>query len=229
MQHLGKLPKDALAATTSHRVKVKICGVNSDAAFDAACQAEADWIGFVFFSRSPRAVTPFQAARLSSRVTGGPLRVGLFVDPTDDELRRAADTIALDILQLYAPPARVAALRALTGIPAWRAVPVSGAADLPAAADCPDGLVIEPRPAPGATRPGGNATQLEWDMLRGWNAPLPWLLAGGLTPVNVAEAIALSGALAVDVSSGVESEPGRKDPALIAAFVAAARATVLAT
>ena len=230
MQRLVEFPDGRPTSTASDKVKVKvkICGVNSEAAFDAAAEAGADWIGFVFFRRSPRAVTPDQAARLSSRMSGGPLRVGLFVEPTDDEIHTATQSLSLDALQIYAPASRTSQIRERTGLPVWRAVPVSMATDLPDFRSGLDGLVIEPRPAPDATRPGGNATVLDWTMLRGWNAPLPWLLAGGLTPMNVAEAIVRSGARAVDVSSGVESGPGRKDPALIAAFIAAARATVLA-
>jgi phosphoribosylanthranilate isomerase len=102
---------------------------------------------------------------------------------------------------------------------------VAAAADLPAAAEGVDGFVIEARPPEGATRPGGNAAAFDWSILRGWRAPLPWLLAGGLTPANVAEAIRATGAPAVDVSSGVERESGKKDPELIRAFVAAARAS----
>jgi phosphoribosylanthranilate isomerase len=114
-------------------------------------------------------------------------------------------------------------LRARFGVPVWRAVGVAGQGDLPAGADGADGFVVEPKPPRGATRPGGNAVALDWSMLAGWRAPAPWLLAGGLSPDNVAEAIAASGAAAVDVSSGVESRPGVKDAALIRAFVAAAR------
>lgn len=204
-------------------MRVKICGINSPLAFDTAVAAEADWIGFVFFARSPRVVSPGEAAALSARREGGPLRVGLFVAPGDAEIAAAVAAVRLDCLQLYVDAARAAEIRTRFGVPVWRAVGVTGPGDLPARSDGADGFVVEPKPPPGATRPGGNAVALDWSMLAGWRAPAPWLLAGGLTPDNVAAAIGASGAAAVDVSSGVESRPGAKDAALIRAFVAAAR------
>ena len=207
-------------------IRVKVCGINSDAAFDAAVAAGADWIGFVFFPPSPRAVTPAQAAALSARHAGGPLRVGLFVEPETDAVAAALAALQLDVLQLYVAPARAAELRVRFGVPVWRAVGVSARAELPTTAEGVDGFVIEPKPPEGATRPGGNAVSLDWSLPAGWRAPAPWLLAGGLTPANVAEAIRASGADAVDVSSGVERARGEKDPALIRAFVAAAKVAV---
>ena len=204
-------------------IRVKICGIADPAGFDAAVAAGADWIGFVFYPPSPRAVTPAQAAALSARHAGGPRRVGLFVSPTDDEVAAALAALRLDALQLYAPPPRAAELRARFGVKVWRAVGVTDRGDLPAEPEGADALVIEPKPPPGATRPGGNARALDWSLTAGWHAPLPWLLAGGLTQANVGAALAASGAAAVDVSSGVERRPGVKDPALIADFVAAAR------
>ena len=204
-------------------IRIKICGVNDAAAFDATVAAGADWLGFVFFAASPRAVSPAQAAALSARQTGGPLRVGLFVEPTDAEIVAVLGAVRLDVLQLYVAAPRAADIRSKFGLPVWRAVGVTQAADLPAEAGGVDGFVVEPKPPSGATQPGGNATALEWSLLAGWRAPAPWLLAGGLTPGNVAEAIRASNARAVDVSSGVESRRGVKDPALITAFVAAAR------
>lgn len=204
-------------------IRVKICGLNDATGFDAAVAAGADWVGFVFFPPSPRAVTPAQAAALSARHAGGALRVGLFVDPADADIAAALAEIRLDVLQLYAPPARVAEVRARFGVAVWRAVGVTTVAELPADVTGVDGLVIEPKPPEGATRPGGNAVSLDWTMLAGWRAPAPWLLAGGLAPDNVAAAIVASGATAVDVSSGVERARGVKDPALIRAFIMAAR------
>jgi phosphoribosylanthranilate isomerase len=204
--------------------RVKVCGLNDAAAFDAAVAAGADWVGFVFFARSPRHVTPAEAAGLSARHAGGPYRVGLFVEPTDDEVAAALAAVKLDVLQLYVPAQRAAALRARFGVPVWRAVGVCERADLPGAAAGADGLVIEAKPPAGATRPGGNAVAFDWSLLAGWSAPAPWLLAGGLRVDNLAEAVRLTGAPAVDVSSGVERAPGVKDPALIRAFIAAARA-----
>ena len=204
-------------------VRVKICGINDAAAFDATVEAGADWLGFVFFPPSPRAVTPDQAASLSRRHVGGPLRVGLFVEPSDAAVAAALDSVRLDVLQLYADPARVAALRRRFGIPVWRAVGVAAAADLPHEAAGVDALLIEATPPPRADRRGGNATSLDWGLRAGGRPPAPWMLAGGLTPDTVAEAIRVSGATMVDVSSGVERAPGVKDPARVAAFVTAAR------
>ena len=203
--------------------RVKICGINSDAALDAALDAGADWVGFVFFPPSPRHVTPQQAAGLSARRPGGPARVGLFVDPTDDDVARTLGAVALDILQIYAAPGRAAALRARFGVPVWHAAGIHTRADLPASAPGVDGLLLDAKPPADAVLPGGNAHSFDWSLLDGWTAPLPWVLAGGLTPDNVAEAIRRSGAPAVDVSSGVERSRGVKDPALIRAFVQAAR------
>ncbi len=208
-------------------IGVKICGLNDAAGVEAALAGGAGWIGLNFFDRSPRHVTPAQAASLVSGLPPTPLRVGLFVDPADSALADTLRAVKLDVLQIYAPAARLADIRARFGVPVWRSVHVTVAADLPADAG-EDGFVIEPRPPAGATRPGGNAAVMDWSLLAGWRAPKPWLLAGGLRPDNVAAAIAASGATAVDVSSGVESAPGVKSPALIRAFIAAARSSPLA-
>ena len=206
------------------QVQVKICGITDKVALATAAAAGADWVGFVFFPPSPRALTPAQAAVLSAGLPGGPARVGLFVDPTDAEVAAVLDALPLDALQVYAAAERVAALRARFGRPVWRAIGVATVADLPAEAGAADRFVLEAKPPATATRPGGNATAFDWSLLRGWRAPAPWLLAGGLTPATVAAAIRATGAAAVDVSSGVERAPGVKDPALIRAFIAAARA-----
>lgn len=204
-------------------IRVKVCGINTPAAMDAAADAGADWVGFVFFPPSPRAVTPVQAAALSAHRPGGPLRVGLFVHPTDDDVARALGAVALDVLQVHGTPDRAAALRARFGVPVWQVASVDGPSDLPASAPGVDGLLLDAKPPPGAALPGGNARAFDWSVLRGWTAPAPWLLAGGLTPGNVAAAVRVSGAAAVDVSSGVERVRGVKDAGLIRAFVAAAR------
>lgn len=203
---------------------VKICGINDAEGFDAAVTAGADWIGFNFFPASPRYVMPATAAALSAGRTGGPARVALFVEPTDAEVAAVTAAFRPDVLQVYADVARVAALRARFGLPVWRAVGVTGPEDLPDTAAGADALLIESKAPPGATRPGGRAARFDWGVLSGWAPGFGWLLAGGLTPANVAEAIRVTGAPAVDVASGVERIPGRKDPALIAAFVAAAKA-----
>ena len=205
-------------------VQVKICGINDATAFDAAVSAGADWVGFNFFPPSPRCVTPARAAALSARSPGGPPRVGLFVDPAPEAIAAVLDTVRLDILQVYGA-VDLTALRARFGLPIWRPIGVATAADLPVAADAADRLLVEAKPPPGATRPGGNAARFDWSLLRGWRAPVPWILAGGLTADNVAEAIRIAGATAVDVSSGVERARGVKDTALIHAFIANARAS----
>lgn len=203
-------------------VRIKICGINDAAALDAAVEAGADWIGLVFFPPSPRYVTPAQAAALVARYPDGPPRVGLFVDPTAEQVAAVLEAVKLDVLQLYGA-ADVAGLRARFGRTVWRAVGIGSAGDLPTHSGGADALVLESKPPPDATRPGGNAARFNWSVLRGWQAPAPWILAGGLTPDNVAGAIRSTGATAVDVSSGVESSRGVKDPALIRAFIANAR------
>ena len=220
--------------------RTKICGINDPAAFDAAAEAGADWIGFVFFPASPRAVTPGAAAALSGRAQdgpkggpggdsrgdsgGGPGRVGLFVEPDDAAIARALDAVALDALQLYASPERVAAIVQRFGVPAWHALGIGDAGQLPHAPGAASLLLIEAKPGPGSILPGGNGIALDWSMLAGFRPPYPWMLAGGLTPDTVAAAVRATGAPAVDVSSGVERARGVKDPALIRRFIAAAQA-----
>jgi phosphoribosylanthranilate isomerase len=205
-------------------IGVKICGINSEAAFDAAREAEADYIGFVFFQRSPRFVTARQAAGLSARHQGGPQRVGLFVLPDLAEIEAVLDLVALDVLQIYADGNFCRQVSQAFKLPVWRAVGVKTLADLPDQLGAEAGFVIESAAPANASRPGGNAIPLDWEILSGWKAPAPWLLAGGLNADNVIEAIVKSGAPAVDVSSGVETLPGVKSPALIKRFIANARA-----
>ena len=189
---------------------------------DALASARVDWVGFVFASGSPRTITPGAAAALA-RHQPGLACVGLFVDPSDAEVAEVLDVLSLAVLQIHAPRARAAALRTRFGIPVWHAAGIATATDLPAGADGIDALLLDAKAPPGAPLPGGNARAFDWSVLRGWPAPCPWLLAGGLTPGTVADAIAQSGAVAVDVSSGVESSRGVKSAALIHEFVNAAR------
>ncbi len=210
-------------------VAVKICGIRDAVGLDAAVEAGADYVGFVFFPPSPRFVTPTQAAALSGRHAGGPVRVGLFVDPTDDDLAATLAAVPLGLIQLQGEetPARVAAIRARFGLPVMKALGIGSEDDfaaMEAFAPVVDRLQFDAKAPPGAVLPGGNAQPFEWRLMAGRAIPRPWQLAGGLTPANVAEAIRVSGAPAVDVSSGVERSRGVKDPALIRAFVAAARA-----
>jgi phosphoribosylanthranilate isomerase len=202
---------------------VKICGIKNPAAFDAVVEACADYVGLNFFPPSPRYITGAVAASLSARAAGGPRRVGLFVNPTDEDIAAVLADVKLDILQIYADLSRTAAIKKKFGLPVWRAVGISAPADLPSSGEGLDGFVIEPKPPAGATRPGGNAITMDWSLLRGWTAPRFWLLAGGLTLDNVADAITQTNAPGVDVSSGVETAPGEKSPDLIRRFVTAAR------
>jgi phosphoribosylanthranilate isomerase len=209
-------------------IEVKICGVNTPDALAAAAEAGADFVGFVFFPPSPRAVTPAEAGALSRGLAGGPRRVGLFVDPDDDSLAATLAAVPLDLIQLHGSetPARVAAVRARFGVAVMKAIGIGDAADvatIPDYAAVSDRLLLDAKPAPGAALPGGNAHPFEWRLLSGVTVGRPWLLAGGLTPGNVAGAIAASGAPGVDVSSGVEAARGVKDAGLIRQFVGAAR------
>jgi phosphoribosylanthranilate isomerase len=203
---------------------VKICGINSAAAMDAAVAARADMIGLVFYPPSPRFVTPVEALLLSQRTAEKmPLRVGLFVNPGFDEIDDVLRVISLDVLQVHGNPALVAALRDRFGRPVWRQAGVASAAEFPAPDEVADGFILEAKPPQGATRPGGNAVVADWGLLAQFHHPKPWLLAGGLRPDNVAQGLRVTGADGADVSSGVETAPGVKSSALIEAFVRAAR------
>ncbi|MBB4285153.1 phosphoribosylanthranilate isomerase [Roseospira goensis] len=210
-------------------IEIKICGLTDPDAVDAAVEAGADWLGAVFFAPSPRAVTAEQAADLFDGLPDDVGTVGLFVDPDDALLDQVLTRVRLDLIQLHGQesPARVDAIRLEYGRPVMKALGVATRADLAAAqayADHADRLLLDARPPPGADRPGGHARAFDWSILAGWTAPLPWMLAGGLTPETVAAALRATGAPAVDVSSGVERAKGVKDPALIARFCAAVRA-----
>jgi phosphoribosylanthranilate isomerase len=209
-------------------VEVKICGIRDADALDAVVAAGADFVGYNFFPPSPRFVAPADAAALAARHAGGPQRVGLFVDATDDAIAAVLAAVRLDILQLQGAetPERAAAIRARFGLPVMKALGIAAPEDFAAVeafAPVVDRFLFDAKPPPGATLPGGNAAPFEWRLLAGRAIPKPWLLAGGLTAGNVAEAIRTAGAPGVDVASGVERARGVKDPALIRAFVAAAR------
>jgi phosphoribosylanthranilate isomerase len=207
-------------------MRVKICGIDRPEALATAADAGADYVGLVFFPPSPRFVSVARAAAIRAARPKGPPAFGLFVKPSLDEIATVLAGVKLDALQIYGDGALARAVRARFGLPVWLALGISAPADLGAAvraAQGLDGMVIESKAPPEATRPGGNATALDWSLLAGWAPPLPWLLAGGLTPDNVAEAIARSGAAGVDVSSGVERAPGVKDLSLIRAFIKSSR------
>jgi phosphoribosylanthranilate isomerase len=203
-------------------IQVKICGIKDPAGFDAAVEAGADWLGFNFFPPSPRFVTAKAAYDLSRRLEGGPPRVGLFVEPSIETIAHVLESVRLDALQIYGAAGDLAAIKTRFGLPVWRAIGVTTAADLPTSS-LADRLVVEAKPPAGADRPGGNATVFDWSVLSGWAPPAPYFLAGGLTALNVATAIRQTGTGAVDVSSGVEKTRGVKDPMLIRAFIAAAK------
>ena len=209
-------------------VRVKICGVNSPFALDAAVSAGADMLGFVFFPPSPRALSPTDAAALARLGTAEAERVGLFVDPDDATIEAVLSALPLDVIQLHGSetPERCTAIRASFGRPVMKALGVASPSDLDALsayAPCVDRFLLDAKPPAGAELPGGNAAAFDWRLLSGRAVPRPWLLAGGLTPGNVAQAVGESGAPGVDVSSGVEKPRGVKDTALIRAFVAAAK------
>ena len=212
-------------------ILVKICGVNDAAAARAAGEAGAWMIGFVFYPPSPRAVTPARAAELARDLPEGVVRVALLVDADDALVDAVAATGVVDVLQLHGheTPARVAAIRARTGLPVMKALAVAERADVEAAAaydGVADRILFDAKPPKGmaGALPGGNGLSFDWRLLDGLALATPWMLSGGLDAGNVASAIRLTGARAVDASSGVEDLPGVKSPDKIRAFVAAAKA-----
>ena len=209
-------------------VRVKICGLRTPADVAAVAAAGAAYAGFVFFAKSPRNLTIAAARGLALAAPEGLCKVALTVDADDATLDAILAEVPLDMLQLHGheTPARVAEVRARYGLPVMKAIGVAGEADLAGLIEmslAADQLLIDAKPAPGADLPGGNGLAFDWRLLVGRKWLRPWMLAGGLTPANVAEAVRLTGARQVDVSSGVESAPGVKDPARIAAFVEAAQ------
>jgi phosphoribosylanthranilate isomerase len=213
-------------------VAVKICGLNDPEALRAAVEAGSRYVGFVFFPKSPRHLQLEQAAELSRMVPTGVRSTGLVVNPTDAALDALIARVPLDMLQLHGSesPERVREIKQRWGLRVMKALPVATADDLamvPAYAAEADMLLFDAKPppastVPGGVLPGGNGLRFDWTLLQGLQVGIPWLLAGGLTPDNVAEAIRVTGAPGVDVSSGVEARPGVKDIGLIRAFIAAA-------
>ena len=209
-------------------IAVKICGVNAPAAVAAAARAGASFVGLVFYERSPRYVTPARAGALVAGLPPGIGKVGLFVDMDDAAIGGALRSVPLDLLQFHGreSPERVAAVKATFGIPIMKAITIAARGDFEAVrpyAGCADWILFDAK-APASLQdalPGGNAVSFDWRLLAGLELPVPWMLSGGLDPENVAEAVRVSGARAVDVSSGVEARPGLKDPARIEAFVRA--------
>jgi phosphoribosylanthranilate isomerase len=207
---------------------VKICGLSTASTLDAALAAGADMVGFVFFPKSPRHIDWATARALGRQAEGRAKIVALSVDADDDTLKRIVEALSPDLIQLHGSetPARVREISKLFARPTMKAIGVATRADLAAAAayeGVADTLLIDAKPPKDAVLPGGNGRPFNWSLTWEFRPSVPWLLSGGLDPENVADAIALSGARGVDVSSGVESAPGVKDPAKIRAFVAAAR------
>ena len=209
-------------------IRVKICGLTAAADVAAAVAAGAAYVGFVFFEKSPRHVTADAARALALSVPPGVAKVALTVNAENAALDALTDRVPLDFLQLHGEesPARVAEIKARYGLPVMKAIGVAKEGDLVQIdryAGVADQLLIDAKPPPAATRPGGNALAFDWRLIEGRDWPLPWLLAGGLTPDNVAQAVARTGAKQLDVSSGVERAPGIKDANLIRAFIDNAR------
>lgn len=214
----------------SHGIRVKICGLRTTADVAAAASAGASYVGFVFYPKSPRNVSFQEANALAADVPMGVAKVALVVNADDAFLDALTAAVPLDILQLHGSetPERVAEVKARYGLPVMKAVGIADASDLAqigAYAAVADQLLIDAKPPKNADLPGGNGLAFDWTLLAGrkyWT--VPWMLAGGLTPDNVAEAVRRTGATQVDVSSGVEGDVGVKDASLIASFVTAAQA-----
>lgn len=209
-------------------IRVKICGLRDAAHVAAAVEAGATYLGFVFHAKSPRHITPEQAAALVRDVPPGIARVALTVDADDAALDVITGAVPLDMLQLHGQetPERVRAVKARYGLPVMKAVGIAGPEDVAAIevyGRVADQILVDAKAPTGAVLPGGNGIAFDWRLVARRYWPCPWMLAGGLTPANVAEAVRLTGARQVDVSSGVESAPGVKDATLIRAFIAAAR------
>ena len=211
-------------------VAVKTCGLSDRRAVDAALAGGARFLGFVFFPPSPRDISPARASALSAALPAGTASVGVVVDPDDDFIDAILSQTRLDYIQLHGKesPARAQAIRARTGCRIIKAVSVSEASDIARAAayrESADLILFDAKPAADASRPGGNAEAFDWRLFGAVPPPSSgWLLSGGLDAGNVGEAVRITRAPAVDVSSGIESAPGRKDPAKIGAFLAAAAA-----
>lgn len=209
---------------------VKICGLSKPETLAAAINAGARYVGFVFYTPSPRNIAPDTAKELALAVPTGVRNVGLFVDPTDEQLEETLGIVPLDMLQLHGQesPARIAEIKAKFAMPVMKAINIREAADLntvPAYEAVIDYLLFDSKPEK-STLPGGTGEKFDWTLLAGRTFSKPWMLSGGLTPENVADAIAQLSPTAVDVSSGVESTPGTKDAAKIKAFIEAAKTAI---
>jgi phosphoribosylanthranilate isomerase len=209
-------------------VRVKICGLRTSADMASVVASGAAYAGLNFFPASPRSVSIPEARALALLAPEGLCKVALIVDADDAALDAILAEVPLDMLQLHGreTPSRVAEVKARSGLPVMKVVGLAGPADLPGLTEfglVADQILVDAKAPKDAVLPGGNGVAFDWRLLVGRTWLKPWMLAGGLTPSNVAEAIRLTGARQVDVASGVESAPGVKDPGRIAAFVTAAR------
>jgi phosphoribosylanthranilate isomerase len=209
-------------------VLIKICGLKTPAALDVALAAGADLVGFVFFAPSPRHVGVEAARALGQRVRGRAQKVALSVDASDDELAASIAALKPDLLQLHGgeTPERVASVRERFGLPVMKALPIAERADLASIRlydEVADSLIFDARAELEATRPGGLGKRFDWRLLEKVQTHVPFMLSGGLDAANVAQALRITAAPGVDVSSGVERAPGEKDADKIRAFIAAAR------
>ena len=207
-------------------VRMKFCGLTKPADIPAAAEAGAAYVGFVSFPKSPRHLEPAQARALALEVPAGIVKVALMVNPDDAALDAYLDQVPIDMVQLHGgeSPERVAEVAARTGLPVMKAIGVATVEDLDRIADYAGAahqVLVDAKPPKGADLPGGNGASFDWTLLSGRRWSLPWMLAGGLTPDNVAEAVRITGATQVDLSSGIERAPGDKDPAKMQAFAEA--------
>ena len=205
-------------------VLTKICGLSTPETLDAALKGGASHVGFVFFAKSPRNLTPEKAAALAARVQGKVKIVGLFVDPTADDIDRIRAKVRLDVIQLHGDerPAVVSHIRMTNGLEVWKALPVRTARDLNEAQKYRGAatlILYDAKPPARSELPGGNGLRFDWELMRGHQHTLPWALSGGLDARNITEAVRITNAPLLDVSSGVESAPGIKDVDKIAAFL----------
>jgi phosphoribosylanthranilate isomerase len=210
-------------------VSVKICGLATVDDVRACADAGANYIGLVFFEKSPRNITILAAHELALAAPLGLAKVALVVNPSDAELDAITATVPLDMLQLHGreTPERVAEVKARYGLPVMKAVGIADGDDLPKLESyfgVADQILVDAKPPKGGELPGGNGLSFDWRLIAGRRWPCPWMLAGGLTPENVAEAVKMTGAKQVDVSSGVEDAPGQKNAELIQKFVQSSRA-----
>ena len=209
-------------------IKVKICGLRTVGDVAAAAAAGANYVGFVFFAKSPRYVSIAQARELALEVPVGIAKVALVVNASDAELDAITDAVPLDMLQLHGQetPERVAEVKARYGLPVMKAIGIRDEADLAQIAlysDVADQILIDAKVSKDGALPGGNGLAFDWKLISRKYWTVPWMLAGGLTAENAALAVQMTGARQLDLSSGVESAPGVKDAAKIAAFTVAAR------